>query len=226
MPEVSAAELRKLRALESRIVTANETLRDVRAKRNELRREATEARRELRDMKREATGLEEQVSALVAENARMAAELDASRQDLEVVTSEAATLRSRVDQLTGSLERTEARAQQAERLRGEADRARARLERQVATLNEKIEGGAPPELAPEQLSAVLGEFVDRVAGRTGLEVTGTRINLKVGFSGRGGGSIVVPSLGTDREQLPELHDVQLDLTRGLRTGLVDEADPG
>ena len=98
-------------------------------------------------------------------------------------------------------------------------RTQTRLEKQLATVNEKLEGDEPPEVTPEQLSVLLGGFIDQIGGRTGLDVTGSKINLRVGFSGRGGGSFVVPSVGVDTSKLPELHDVQFELSRRPSDGL-------
>lgn len=213
MAEITAAELKKLRALESRIVSTNETLSEVRARRDKFRAEATAARRSLRETQREASKLEKQVTELVSENAQMADELEFASRDLAVISDEATSLRVRNDELTGALDAADAHATETQQKLGQAEQARAQLEKQLANLSEQIEGKEAPELTPEHLSQLLGDFVEKVGAQTGLEIGGTQLNLKVGFSGRGGGAFVIPTVGVDPATFPELHELNLNLTR-------------
>lgn len=213
MPEIPAAELRKLRTLEKRVVTVNENLGEIREKRKELQSSLTATRRELREAQRGETAAAKQISELIAENARIAAELDATRSDLAAVTEEASKLRAGNGELESSLASSKAEAKAAAAAAKKATRSQERLEQQLRAANEKLDGTDPPEVTPDQLSELLGGFIDKVGGRTGLDLHGTKINLRVGFSGRGGGAFVVPSLGVDPSKLPELHDVQFDLSR-------------
>lgn len=212
MSEITAAELKKLRALESRIASTTETLSEVRAKRNEFRSEATEARRELRDSQRAEGKLEKQVSDLVAENAAMADELEVTRREHELIAQKASSVQARNDELTAALSVKTASEKLAQAQLRKTQRVQARLEKQLSILSEKIEGKEAPELTPDQLSGLLGGFIEKVRGQTGLEVTGTQLRLKVGFSGRGGGAFVVPTAGVDPATLPELHEIRIDLT--------------
>ena len=224
MPEITAAELRKLRTLETRVVTVNDTLDGVRAKRKELQSSLTSTRRELREVQRSEATADKQIADLIAENTRIAAELEEARSDLSVVTDEAAKLRESKGDLETSLGSATAKAKKATAEVKKAVRAQARLEKQLATVSAKLDGDEPSEVTPDQLSELLGGFIDQIGGRTGLDIKGTKINLRVGFSGRGGGSFVVPSLGVDTAKLPELHDVQFDLTRRPSDGLRNPAD--
>lgn len=219
MPEVTAAELRRLRTLETRVVTVNETLEELRTKRKELQAELTATRRELRAMQGTASGTAKQVEELIAENSRLAGDLDRARADLDTIGDGAAKLRASNDKLKVSLEKAAAANKKATAEAKKAVQAQKRLEKQLATVSEQLEGDEPPEVTPDQLSELLGSFIDRVSGRTGLAIKGTNVNLRIGFSGRGGGSFVVPSVGVDASKLPELHDVQFDLIRRPADGV-------
>lgn len=211
MPEVTAAELKKLRALESRIVSANETVGELREKRNELQAGLTAARREVRSANRDSASLRKQIDELVAENRRLATALEAAVGDLGRVGEEATALREQRAELRATLKTTRATVAEARKSATTAERARARLEKQLRAVTEQLKGVEPPEVTPEHLSELLQVFIKTVGRDTGLTLTSGRVNLKVGFSGRGGGTFVLPAVGVDASKIPELHEIQLDL---------------
>lgn len=218
MVEISAAELKKLRALEGRLATSAENLTEVRARRDQYRAEAVEARRGLREADKRASDLSDRLDLLVAENARMADELASARSDLEAVGSEGAKLRTVNERLTAELAAAGDALADLRKQGARLQRERDGLAKQVSVLSDKVDGREPPELTSEQLSELLSGFVDTVGAQTGLHVSGTRLDLKVGFSGRGGGTFVVPAFGVDPDTLPQLHDVRLELTRDGLSG--------
>jgi hypothetical protein len=212
MAEIGAAELRRLRGLEARIVTARDNLADVRARRDQYRSEAVAARRELREASRDRDRLETQVDELVAANAAMAEALERANADLTVVGAEAKELRAEGEVLRKKLDGAVAELAEARKLIKGGQEDRARLEKQLDNATGQLKGEVPPELTPDQLSHLLGRFIDQVGSQTGLRLSGTRLNLKVGFTGRGGGSFVVPTADMDPKDLPGLQDIVLDLS--------------
>ena len=186
MAEISAAELRRLKALEARIASTRDDLSTVRARRDQFRAEAVAARRELRATTRDRDKLEKQIDQLVEANAAMADELEQANKDLGVVGGDAAELRKANDALRSQLEAAKAELAEAAKRIKASDQDRARLKKQLGNATDQLEGKQPPELTPDQLSHLLGRFIDQVGAQTGLRLSGTRLNLKVGFTGRGG----------------------------------------
>ena len=92
---------------------------------------------------------------------------------------------------------------------------RNRLAKQLDQTAAQLEGSEAAEVKPEQLSALLSDFVKGVGEQTGLRNAGTELNLKVGFTGRNGGGFVVPSAGADPDKFPELHDIKIELIPSL-----------
>jgi len=220
--EPSSGDLRKLQALEARITSTNETLAEVRARRDQFRSEAVDARRQLREAQRNArdgdrrrVDLEKQVTDLVAENARLAEERDLLSGDVPRLEQKTAGLEAENAKLRQQLADTSAKLEQATRQAKEAASGQQRLEKQVSRMGQQLEGKAPPELAPDQLSHVVGEFISELSSQTGMRVAGSQLKLRVGVNGRDGGSFVLPTAGGDQTKIGELHDIVLNLTPSI-----------
>lgn len=218
MEEVSAAELRRLRRLEERIVSTNDTLADVRVARDAARNDAKALRatgrekdKEIRDLKRQVEQLEKQVSGMVDENGSLSSVLADLEADQARVIERAEALVAENAALTAARDSLSQDFSAAEVTLGELTADRNRLSKQLDQAIAQIEGDEAPEIQPDQLSAVLSDFVAGIGAQTGLRNVGTELNLKVGFTGRNGGGFVVPSAGSDRDKFPELHNVKIEL---------------
>lgn len=216
MAEVSAAELRRLRQLEDRIASTQDTLGEVRAKRDEARAEAQALRAQNRTLTRDTSKMNKQIQDLIEENARLATAGNAQIADLQLVTTRAEELSVENTKLTAELGDQSTALAAAVASLATTVKERELLSKQLVVANEQLDGGEAAEVNPEQLSELLSSFVSSVGKSTGLENVGTKLNLKVGFSGRGGGSFVVPSVGSDPDRFPELHELSIDLAPATR----------
>lgn len=218
MAEVTAAELRKLRQLEERIVSANDMLASVRGARDEAREEAKALRattrakdREIRELQAELEKVKKQVGDLLDENALLGSNLEEVAADQLILTARAEELVTANESIAESNKAAAAEVKELSKALKASTADRTRLSKQVDQLTAQLGEGEAPDLQPEQLSALLSDFVDGVGAQTGLRNVSTELNLKVGFTGRNGGSFVVPSAGADRDLFPELHNIKIEL---------------
>ena len=218
MAQVTEAELRKLRQLEERIVSANDMLASVRGARDEARSEAKALRattrakdKDIRELRAALEKTNKQVGDLIAENALLNSNLEEVSTDQLILTARSEGLVTQNQNLVELNESATAEVKKLSKALKESNAAQGRLSKQVDQLTSQLGDGEAPVLQPAQLSALLSEFVGVVGAQTGLRNVSTELNLKVGFTGRNGGSFVVPSAGTDRDLLPELHNIKIEL---------------
>lgn len=227
MEEVSSSELRRLRQLEERIVSTNDTLSAVRLARDEARNEAKALRaagrekdKEIRDLVKQIESLSKQVDSLVQENGTLATELENNASDQKLLTTRAEGLTEENTALKTANEALTADSRALSKTISALTADRNRLTEQLQQVTAQLDGGEAVEVKPEQLSMLLSDFVKRIGEQTGLRNSGTELNLKVGFTGRNGGGFVVPSAGADVDKFPELHDIKIELTpRSLESGI-------
>jgi chromosome segregation ATPase len=210
MPEISARDLRRLQALESRLEKEREERRDLSAERRDLRRAVAAA-------ERAAKSAEEQVTSLVEENRRLSEELATTAADLDQLRR--AGLEAR-EQATAAREQLRA----AEKERREAEKRVTGLERERDRLGDRLkvaEGqlkGKPAKLVPaSEAAGLVGTLVDELEGGLGrLAVREGEIRLRVAFGkvGRTSG-LVVPTAETADELRGALHEVAIRFDRSV-----------
>lgn len=212
MPEVSARDLRRLRALEGRLEKAEGERKSLTAERRELRARAAAA--------------ENRVAALLEENARLAAERDD-------VAADVGRLRDAGDKLRAELDRAKAAAREAvgeaKRLQSSlrrAERERDRLDERLKLAEGQLKGKTTaPLVTAGEVARLLDGFVAEIGGGLpGLAVREGEVRLQVAFGkvGRATG-FVVPSADAPPEARKNLHEVAIRFDRTL---VDDELLPG
>lgn len=216
MPEISAKELLRLRAVESRLTKAQEVRKEIAAERKALRDEFAKARREIEQVgaesDQERKRFEEQVGKLLVENKRLA-------ERVEELTDDLKTVRARGDELRDA-------AREGDRLtreRRDQTRRLKRTERDLVAANRKLEaaeqqlakGKSPRLLPPEEVGDLIDRFVGQVGHRLpGLRVMDGEVKLKVGFAKVGTTvGLFIPSASTAEELPGPLHDLMLRFER-------------
>ena len=216
MPEISAQDLRRLRALEDRLEKAQDERRSLSAERRELRAQVTASERAARAADSRTSEAEGRLEALLAENARLAARLDEIAKDGEKLRDAGVKLREQLDdakkavregaaetkRLTRSLQKAEA----------DADRLAERLKLAEAQLKAKT---TTPVLPAKEVARLIDGFVEEIGGGLpGLAVREGEIRLNVAFGkvGRSTG-FVVPSADAPPEVRKNLHEVAVRFDR-------------
>ncbi len=216
MPEISAQDLRRLRALEERLEKAQDERRSLSAERRELRARATAAERDARAADSRTADAEQRLEALVVENGRLAARLDEISSEADKLRGAAVKLREQLDEA-----RKEVRAGAAETKRltkslakaeTEGERLGERLKLAEAQLKSKT---TTPVLPAKEVARLIDGFVEEIGGGLpGLAVREGEIRLNVAFGkvGRATG-FVVPSADAPPEVRKNLHEVSVRFDR-------------
>jgi len=216
MPEISAQDLRRLRALEGRLAKAGEKARSAVAERRELRARATAAERTARTAEKRAGEVEERVTALIEENTRLSARLDSIAADSERLQGAATELREQLDEAKAT-QKAAASAQKAlTRSLQQAESERDRLAERLKLADAQLEGQTmAPVLPAKEVATLIDHFVDEIgSGLAGLVVRDGEIKLQVAFAkvGRATG-FVVPSADAPPEVAKNLTEVAIRFDR-------------
>ncbi|MGH2382250.1 MAG: hypothetical protein ACRDG7_13665 [Candidatus Limnocylindria bacterium] len=216
MPEISAQDLRRLRALEGRLAKAGEKARSSTAERRELRARATAAERTARTAEKRVGEVEERVTALVDENARLSARLDSVAADSERLQGAAIKLREQLDEANGSLTAAASEERKLTRSLQQTESERDRLVERLKLADAQLENQTTaPVLPAKEVATLIDNFVDEVgSGLTGMVVRDGEIKLQVAFAkvGRATG-FVVPSADAPPEVSRNLSEVAIRFDR-------------
>ena len=223
MPDISAEDLRRLRALEGRLTRADEKARSSVAERRELRARATAAERTAKKAEKRAGDIEERVTALIEENAKLAARLDGVATDSERLREAASSLREQLDEAKGSLKAAASDHKALTRSLQEAESERDRLAERLKLADAQLEGKTGARVLPaKEVAQLIDSFVDEMgSGLPGMVVRDGEIKLQVAFAkvGRATG-FVVPSADAPTEVGRNLSEVAIRFDR-----LRDVAEP-
>lgn len=218
MAEISAQDLRRLRALEGRLEKAEGEKRTLGAERRTLRARATAAERAVKAAERGRTEVETRVTALLEENAALAARLEDIAADGERLRAAAEKLRGELDTSKAALRETNATAKRLQSSLQKTERERDRLDERLKLAEGQLKGKTTaPLLAPTEVAGLLDGFVEQIAGGLpGLEVREGEVKLQVGFGkvGRASG-FVVPTADAPPEARRNLHEIALRFDRTL-----------
>lgn len=227
MPEVTAAELRRLEGLSARIVRADDRLRVTREQRDEAREEVKQLKARVRELERtnrdliksfesDASATSDQVDELIGENQRLADELSTAQKTADQVTTQAAKLATVRDDLKVQVAdlKTESKALSSEVKT--LTKSNTGLSTQLATATAQLETSEQPVfIAPDQVGGLLDDFVNKI-DIGGLEVNEGDIRLNVAFAAAGDAAgFVIPSTAAD-DDLP-LHTINLNLVKRAPT---------
>ena len=222
MPEISAEDLRRLRALEGRLARADEKARSSVAERRELKARTTAAERTARTAEKRAGEVEERVTELIEENARLAARLDGMAADAERLEGVASRLRDQLDEANGSLKDAASEQKALTSSLRQAESERDRLAERVKLADAQLEGKAARVLPAREVAVLIDQFVGEIGSSLpGLVVRDGEVKLQVAFAkvGRATG-FVVPSADAPPEASRNLSEVAIRFDR-----LRDVAEP-
>ncbi|HEX4930281.1 MAG TPA: hypothetical protein VFV62_06175 [Gaiellaceae bacterium] len=232
MPEISAQDLRRLKALEGRLEKAQDEKksfaverRDLRARATAAERTATAAERTAKSAEKHAAEVDERLAALLVENNRLAARLDEIAADSERLRTAGLKLRAQLDEtkkglreavaaskkLTRSLQKTES---ERERVSDRLKLAEAQLKTTTTT----------PVLPAKEVAKLIDGFVTEIGtGLPGLVVRDGEIKLQVAFGKVGQATgFVVPSADAPPEVRKNLHEVAVRFDRSVEVAELPE----
>jgi chromosome segregation ATPase len=216
VPEISAQDLRRLRALEERLEKAQDERKTFTAERRELRARATAAEREARAAGTRTAEVEGRLEALLAENGRLAARLDEIGKDAQKLRDAGVRLREQLDAAKKAVREGAAETKRLtralEKSQAEGDRLSERLKLAEAQLKTKT---TTPVLPAKEVAKLIDGFVEEIGGGLpGLAVREGEIRLNVAFGkvGRATG-FVVPSADAPPEVRKNLHEVAVRFDR-------------
>jgi len=216
MPEISAADLRRLEALEGRLEKSGEQRKKLAAERRELRAAASAGAKRVRELEKDAKAGEGEREAMLAENERLAARLEEAGADGERLRAAALELREELDAARGELEKATKALAQAQKEAGSAAKERERLAEGLALAKEQLAG---KKIAPVLPAAEVSDLVDDLVAGLGSRLEGMSIRdgelqLKVAFAkvGRTSG-FVVPSSESPAEVREGLQEISIRFGR-------------
>lgn len=216
MPEISAQDLRRLRALEGRLAKAEDARKSFTVERRELRARATAAEREARAAGSRTAEVEGRLESLLAENARLAARLDEISKDAVRLRDAGVKLREQLDAARKAVREGAAEGKRLSRSlaksQSEASRLSERLKLAEAQLAAKT---TTPVLPAKEVARLIDGFVEEIGGGLpGLAVREGEIRLNVAFGkvGRATG-FVVPTADAPADVRKNLHEVAVRFDR-------------
>jgi chromosome segregation ATPase len=216
VPEISAQDLRRLRALEARLERATEDRKSATAERRELRDRATAAERAARAADARAAEVDERLGALLAENARLAARLDDIAADSQKLRAAGVKLREQLDEAQKAVRQGAAESKRLTRALGKAEGEGERLAERVKLAEAQLKTKTTtPVLPAKEVARLIDGFVEEIGGGLpGLAVREGEIRLNVAFGkvGRATG-FVVPTADASPEIRKNLHEVAVRFDR-------------
>jgi chromosome segregation ATPase len=226
VPEISAQDLRRLRALEERLEKAQDDRKSLSAERRELRAQITAAEREARAAGSRTAEVEGRLEALLAENSRLASRLDDIAKDGEKLRDAGVKLREQLDAAKKAVREgaaeTKRLTRSLQKAETEGDRLGERLKLAEAQLKAKT---TTPVLPAKEVARLIDGFVEEIGGGLpGLAVREGEIRLNVAFGkvGRATG-FVVPSADAPPEVRKNLHEVAVRFDRSRESLEAEES---
>lgn len=226
MAEISAQDLRRLRALEGRLEKAEGEKRTFAAERRQLRARATTAERAAKAAERARLEVDGRVAALLEENARLAARLDEIAADGDRLRAAAEKLRGELDRSRASLKQSAADGKRLQSSLRKAEVERDRTGERLKLAEAQLKGKTTTPLLPAaDVARLLDGFVEAIgSGMPGLAVREGEVRLQVAFGKVGSATgFVVPTADAPPEARKNLHEVAIRFDRALAD---DELLPG
>ncbi|MFN0093288.1 MAG: hypothetical protein ACKVVT_00710 [Dehalococcoidia bacterium] len=196
MPEVSAADLRRLKSLEARLERTEESRKSVSAELRAERAERAAVERALRGTRGEVDRLRAQVDALVAENKALAERAPSVQRENEVLRQAAVAARGAEAKALDAAKSAVAERDAAAKAAAGATAASEGLKRQLATAQAQLRAGKfEPLIEAEEAGRLVDDFVTGLRGGVGgLKALGGEVRLRVAFARAGDvAGLVVPS---------------------------------
>ena len=225
MPEVSAQDLRRLKALEERLEKAQDEKKSFTVERRELRARATAAERTAKSAEKHAAEVDERLAALLVENNRLAARLGEIAADSERLQAAGLKLRAQLDETKKGLREAVAASRKLTRslqkTESERDHVGERLKLAEAQLKTTT---TTPVLPAREVAKLIDGFVTEIGtGLPGMVVRDGEIKLQVAFGKVGQATgFVVPSADAPPEVRKNLHEVAVRFDRSLEVAELPE----
>jgi chromosome segregation ATPase len=220
VPEISAQDLRRLRALEDRLAKAEDARKSFTVERRELRARATAAEREARAAASRTAEVEGRLESLLAENGRLAARLDEIDKDAAKLRDAGLRLREQLDAAKQAVREGAAETKRLSRSLAKSESESGRLSERLKLAEAQLSAKTTaPVLPAKEVAKLIDGFVEEIGGGLpGLAVREGEIRLNVAFGkvGRATG-FVVPSADAPADVRKNLHEVavRFDRTREL-----------
>ena len=218
MPEISARDLRRLEALEGRLLKTQDERKALAAERRELRSAVTANAQRARAAEREAASAGEKLEAVLAENSALAARVDEITDDVDRLRAASLDLRQELDAARAELTQAQETLAKAESELAAALAERDRLAESLNLAQEQLAGKSlTPVLPAKDVAKLLEGFVaDLGSGLPGMAVHDGEVRLRVAFGkvGRLTG-FVVPSAESPPEISNNLHEVAIRFERTI-----------
>jgi len=218
VPEISAQDLRRLKALEGRLEKAEGEKRSFAAERRELRSRATAAERTAKSAEKRAGEADERLASLLTENARLAARLDDIAADSERLRAAGLKLREQLDASKKGLREVVAESKKLTRSLQKTESERERLGERLKLADAQLKTTTTtPVLPAKEVAKLIDGFVGEIgAGLPGMVVRDGEIKLQVAFGKVGQATgFVVPSADAPPEVRRNLHEVAIRFDRSL-----------
>jgi ABC-type transporter Mla subunit MlaD len=216
VPEISAQDLRRLRALEGRLEKAREETRSFGVERRELRARATTAERASKAAEKRAGDADARLAALLEENARLATRLDEIAADSERLRSAGTRLREQLDETKRSLKQAVSDGKRLARSLDKAESERDRVAERLKLADAQLKTDKTTPLLPaKEVAKLIDGFVEEIGGGLeGLTVREGEIRLQVAFgkAGRATG-FLVPTADAPADVRKNLHEVAFRFDR-------------
>jgi predicted RNase H-like nuclease (RuvC/YqgF family) len=218
VPEISAQDLRRLKALEGKLEKAQDEKKSFAVERRELLSRVTVAARSAKSAENRAAEVEERLAAMLAENARLAARLDEIKADSERLRAAGLKLREQLDASKKELSAAAAEGKKLTRSLQKTESERARLGERLKLAEAQLKSKTTtPVLPAKEVARLIDGFVDEIgAGLPGMVVRDGEIKLQVAFGKVGQATgFVVPSADAPADVRKNLHEVAIRFDRTL-----------
>lgn len=225
MPEISAQDLRRLKALEERLEKAQDEKKSFAVERRELRARATTAERTAKAAEKRAAEVDERLAALLIENNRLAARLGEIAADSERLQAAGLKLRAQLDETKKGLGQAVAASKKLARSLQKTESERERLGERLKLAEAQLKTTTTtPVLPAKEVATLIDGFLTEIGtGLPGLVVRDGEIKLQVAFGkvGRATG-FVVPSADAPPDVRKNLHEVAVRFDRSLEVAELPE----
>jgi chromosome segregation ATPase len=218
MPEISAQDLRRLKALEERLEKAQDEKKSLAVERRELRARATTAERTAKSAEKRAAEVDERLAGLLLENNRLAARLDEIAADSERLRAAGLRLRAQLDETRKGLREAVAASKKLNRSLQKTESERERLGERLKLAEAQLKTTTTtPVLPAKEIARLIDGFVDEIGtGLPGMVVRDGEIKLQVAFGKVGqAAGFVVPSADAPADVRKNLHEVAIRFDRSL-----------
>ena len=218
MPEISAQDLRRLKALEERLAKAQDEKKSLTIERRELRARATTAEQAAKSAEKRAAEVDERLAGLLTENNRLAARLDEIAADSERLRAAGLKLRAQLDETKKGLREAVAASKKLTRSLQKTESDRERLGERLKLAEAQLKTTTTtPVLPAKEVARLIDGFVDEIgSGLPGMIVRDGEIKLQVAFGKVGQATgFVVPSADAPPEVRKNLHEVAIRFDRSL-----------